>query len=32
MVFRKKNGELVVINRCDFTTDKLYYQYILSIV
>lgn len=32
MLFRKKNGQLVEINRCNFTTDKLYYQYILSII
>lgn len=32
MLVRSKNNKLIEINRTDFTTDKSYYEYILSII
>ena len=32
MIFRKKNGDLIEINKSDFTTSKLYYEYIMNIL
>ena len=31
MLFRTNTGELIEINKYDFTSDKLYYQKILEI-
>jgi hypothetical protein len=32
MLFRKKDGTLIEIIKSNFTTDKAYYEYILTIV
>ena len=32
MIIRDKNGILLIINRYDFTNDKLYYQRIKELV
>ena len=32
MLFRKKDGTLIEIKKHNFTTDKAYYEYILTII
>lgn len=31
MIFRTRNGELIEINRINYTTDRLYYEKIMEI-
>lgn len=31
MIFRKSNGELIIINRFNYVTDEEYYQTIMNL-
>lgn len=31
MIFRNETGEIIIVNKNDFTNDKLYYEKIMEI-
>lgn len=31
MLFRLNNGKLIEVNKSQFTTDKMYYEYIMNL-
>jgi hypothetical protein len=31
MLFRLKNGKIIEVTKTQFTTDKMYYEYIMSL-